>query len=414
MSVLDSLTGQKRQQPRNATFIAVMADAASTALVEQFATEAMVPHAYIREGTVDDLIDTLVGMERPPRQLVVDVSTSAMPLSDLARLADVCPPGVSVLAVGQRNDISLFREMLRMGVDDYLFKPLTMDLLRRALTRQSGQSEPVHNIRTGKIVACLGVRGGVGTSMVAANLGWHLSADLKRRIALLDLDPFGGPLDLLLGCESNRGLPELLKNINRLDPQYVERSFLRVNSHLFLLASGQDLAESGAIPIAEMVNLLSELKKLFHYIIVDCPGHGGDQVNQLINSAGAVVLVSESSVFATRETARVIKLVETRDVKVPLMLVVNQSRQPGRDELRLADFEEAVGRKASHVLPFDRDNAIRAENLGPPVVTGQGPLALALRQVAGDLAGLRVEKTRARQSLLDRIPRLATLFRMGG
>lgn len=410
MSVIDTLAGSGRQQPKNAEFIAIMDDPASAALIERFVQETLIPHAFVRQGSVADLIALLTAMERPPRQLIVDLSTSTMPLSDLANLADVCPPGVSVVAVGQRNDIGLFRELLRIGVDDYLVKPLTMDLLRRVLARQSGKSEPVHHVRTGKVVACLGARGGVGTSMVAANLGWRLAEGLERRVALVDLDPFGGPLDLLLGAQPNRGLSDLLKNINRLDPQYVERSFMRVGPRLFLLAAGLGLDEDGTFPIDPLAQLLGELKKLFHYVILDIPVRGGELTATLAGGAETVVVVTESSVFATRETMRLIQLAEMRDAKAPLILAVNQPHQAGRAELRLADFEEAIGRKVGHVLPFDRDAASRAENLGPPVVAGTGPLAQALRRLADDLAGRRTETRTGHRALLRHLPFLARLL----
>lgn len=408
MSLIDSLS---RQRPQNADFLAVLNDEASVRMVEQFVAETVIPHALVRRGTIADTVALLASMDRPPRQLMVDVSTSAMPLSDLISLADACPPGVSVLVVGERNDIGLFRDLLRMGIDDYVVKPLTVDLLHRVLDHNGHPAEPVQQTRTGKVVLCMGSRGGVGTSTVAANIAWRLANDQERRIAIIDLDPFGGPLAVLLGAKPATGLQDLLKNINRLDPNYVERSFVPVGRRLFLLGAGHDLDdEDGEIPVEPLSQLLGILKKHFHYVILDLAGRGGVLATAMVGLAESIVLVTEPSVFAARETVRLTGLVDRRETKAPLLLVVNNPHAAGRSELGVPDFEDAIGRRPSHVLPFDRDTAGRAENLGPPAVAGRGPLAIGLRALADDLAGRRTE-TSAPHPLLARLPaRIQSLF----
>ncbi|WP_081673263.1 AAA family ATPase [Magnetospirillum fulvum] len=414
MDVISKFARGTQSIPKNVDFIAVMADDVSVSILEMFVLEAMIPHAFVFQGSVNDLISMLANVDHPPEQLVVDVSKSAMPHTDLANLANVCPPGVSVVVVGERNDIGLFRELLRMGVDDYIVKPLTMDLLHRVMGRLNGRSEPVHQIRTGKLVACLGSRGGVGTSTVAANMGWRLARDLERRVAVIDLDPFGGSLDILLGSQNNKGLADLLKNINQLDPHYVERSFVQVAPRLFLLSARYDLGEAGVLPAKSLNMLLVELKKLFHYVILDLPCRGGEIAASLVNAAETVVVVTEPSVISTRETVRLLQLAELRDTKVPVMVVVNQPNQPGRAELRLPDFEAAVGRRILHVLPFDRDAAGLGENIGPPVVAGKGPLAQAMRRLVDDLAGRHLEANAANVPFWRRLPALGKFLKLGG
>lgn len=120
MSLIESLANPTRSVPPQAEFVAFLADEQSTETVERFALARMMPHTYIRQGNVADATEFMAKLERPPRQLVVDISTSAMALSELAALAEVCAPSVSVVVIGERNDVGLFRELLRMGVDEYI------------------------------------------------------------------------------------------------------------------------------------------------------------------------------------------------------------------------------------------------------------------------------------------------------
>ena len=43
---------------------------------------------------------------------MVDLSESGDPLNDINALAEVCEPGTVVIAVGQVNDVRLYRDLL--------------------------------------------------------------------------------------------------------------------------------------------------------------------------------------------------------------------------------------------------------------------------------------------------------------
>src|SRR6195952_3934709 len=68
-----------------------------------------------------------------PNILMVDMSESGDPLSDINALAEVCEPGTVVIAIGQVNDVRLYRDLLASGIHDYLLKPLSPGSIRDAL-----------------------------------------------------------------------------------------------------------------------------------------------------------------------------------------------------------------------------------------------------------------------------------------
>ena len=70
-----------------------------------------------------------------PAILMVDLSESGDPLNDINALAEVCEPGTVVIAVGQVNDVRLYRDLLASGIHDYLLKPLSASQLRDSLTQ---------------------------------------------------------------------------------------------------------------------------------------------------------------------------------------------------------------------------------------------------------------------------------------
>src|SRR5512139_3085312 len=119
-----------------------------------------------------------------PAILMVDLSESGDPLNDINALAEVCEPGTVVIAVGQVNDVRLYRDLVASGIHDYLLKPLSASQLRDALANaQAIFSAPKHHeasvAKRHISTAVIGTRGGVGASTIATSLAWIFSTDEK-------------------------------------------------------------------------------------------------------------------------------------------------------------------------------------------------------------------------------------------
>lgn len=387
MSVIDNLNMRQGTKVSHAELVAVLSDVDSAEAVRHYVLQTMLPHAVVEVGGIDRMITLLSEMERQPRNIIVDISESSMPLSDLTQLAEVCEPHVSVIVIGERNDVGLFRDLLRMGVSDYISKPLNADLLQRCIHIDEGAAEPVQKARTGKVMTFVGARGGVGTSTIAANTAWHLAQAARRRVALIDLDLHGGQAALLLGVESNNSLVDILDNVARLDPQYMERTLTQVGDRLFLLGADLDLTEDYTPSTSALGRILEILCQHFHYVIIDLPARGGYLSQYILEQSHAITIVADASVRSARETARLLRLAEARESINAPKLLLNSPWQPGKGDLKLEDFHQAIGRAPSYVLPFDNVAVVEAENLGEPVVNGHGPFAKAMQTMLGEMLG---------------------------
>src|SRR5205814_2818883 len=144
------------------------------------------------------------GQQPSPQLLIVDTSGVDMPLSQVQTLADVCEPGTDVVALGDRDSVGLYRDLIEAGVSNYIVKPLTRELLTKLLGPKT-PNLPKVSLKLGKVVAFTGARGGVGTTTLAANLAWNLANRQGRRVALVDLDLQSGDCALLFNAENTPG-----------------------------------------------------------------------------------------------------------------------------------------------------------------------------------------------------------------
>ena len=66
-------------------------------------------------GGVKEAIE-LYGEKKSPSYLIVDISKSDLAVSDIARLLEVCTPNVKIIGVGVKNEISLYRDLTKLGI----------------------------------------------------------------------------------------------------------------------------------------------------------------------------------------------------------------------------------------------------------------------------------------------------------
>ena len=278
------------------------------------------------------------------------------------RLADIAEPGTRIVVVGDRNDVGLFRDLIKLGVADYLVKPIAPAMLRRSLTFSNAVTE-ARPAREGKVVAVIGARGGVGTSTIAANIGWQLAFGLSRRTAVVDLDVHNGSLNMMFDLKANQGLAEALENPSALDPMGLERVVSMKGPRLFTLAAELPLKTSSPVTTKSVAELSAALISQYHFIVYDCPWHSGDIVNLLVERADFVVTIADPGMVAVRNLARIARLADPAHDTQRMMLVCNHIRPKSNESLTSGAMEAAFGRPIDHTLPHT-PSLVRSQNLG--------------------------------------------------
>ena len=329
-----------------------------------------------------------------PNILMVDLSESGDPLNDINALAEVCEPGTVVIAIGQVNDVRLYRDLVASGIHDYLLKPLSASVLRDSLNSaqavfsapRGGESETVKShIST----AVIGTRGGVGASTLATSLAWHYSADKKMPTALLDLDVHFGTGALTLDLEPGRGLTDAIDNPSRIDGLFIERAMIRANDNLALLSAEAPINSPLMTDGAAFLQLQEEFRHAFEMTLVDLPRNMLINFPHVLNDVNVAVVVCEMSLASARDTIRVLSWLKANAGHVTPLVVANRV-QPGTAEISKADFEASIERKIDVLIPLDQKGASAAAKLGKTFIdaNGSSKVSSAIKQVASRIIGI--------------------------
>ena len=344
-----------------------------------------------------------------PNVIVIEAENRAEEiLGGLDQLAEVCDAGTRVVVVGRINDVTLYRELTRRGVSDYLIAPVgTIDIVRSICGLYSApDAKPV-----GRIIAVVGAKGGVGSSTIAHNIAYAIGRDLGIDSVVADLDlPFG-----TAGLDYNQDPPQSIADAvfspDRIDAGFVDRLLSKCTDHLSLLAAPATLDRVYDFGAEAFDSIIDTLRNSVPCIVLDVPHQWAGWTRRLLVSADDILVVASPDLANLRNAKNMVDLLRVaRPNDHRPYYCLNQVGVPKRPEITPADFAKALEDQPLATIPFDPQLFGTAANNGQMIaeVSSSHKTAEMLRQLAQVLTG-RAEAKRARGGLLT--PLLAKLMK---
>ncbi|WP_286803502.1 alpha/beta fold hydrolase [Marinobacter sp. UBA2498] len=371
------------------------------------AQSPMVQGALRRRARFDSRAAAVAAYQNqpPPPLLVVECGESAERLlAHLDQLAEVCDPGSKVVVIGAANDIALYRELMRRGVSEYLvppFKPL--QFVRSLCGLYADPSAPF----VGRQIAFCGAKGGVGVSTIAHNVAYAITERLAANAVLVDLDLPFGTAGLDFNQDPLQGVADALGEPDRLDPVLMDRMMARCSDRLSLFAAPATLDQDYDISPEAFEEVTQKIRGAAPFVVLDLPHVWTAWKRRILLSSDDLVIVAEPDLASLRNAKNLVDLVRrARPNDAPPRLVLNQVGVPGRPEIPVKDFGEALNLTPALVLPFEPKLFGQAANNGQMLaeVAPRSKTAEALNDLAQQIS--RREPPVAQKSSL-----LANLFR---
>jgi secretion/DNA translocation related CpaE-like protein len=231
-----------------------------------------------------------------------------------------------------------------------------------------------------RVVAVLGGRGGAGASVLAAGLAVTAAA-LGRPVLLVDADPLGGGLDLVLGWEDDQGVrwPELAGSSGRLDAVALVGA-LPARGDLALLSF--DRRELGPVPPEAMTAVLAAGRHARELVVVDLPRPLDPAAVVALQAADDGLLLVPAEIRAVTAAARVAGA--AADHCARLRLVV---RGPSPGRLTAGEISSSLRLPVAGTLRPELGLPATLEGGLAPTATGRGPLAVLCRRLVDELCG---------------------------
>ncbi|VXD00670.1 Pilus assembly protein CpaE [Pseudomonas sp. 8Z] len=342
----------------------------------------------------------------PPQVLLVDIDGDAMPLQSLAELGAVCDPACHIVAIGSKQDVDLYRNLLHSGVFDYLAKPVTLDLLAATLGRARAGQATSHGARSGRTIAVSGASGGCGVSTVVAGLAQILSLDRHMASAVVDFDRHNGDQSLLLGYEGDAGLAGALSS-GEIDSRLLQRAMGQINERLHLLAQAPTLRPEQNFSAEHLLFLGANLCHMFNQVIWDLPAGRPHGTLDVLAHAQTRILLTDLTVQDARNLHRLLREIGDESDGQHLLVVANAARGNQAGVVERSQFEDFIERRIDLQLPHAGSALAGSLLTGSLNLNGAPALQLALQDLADLATGHTPKRTTvATSNLLSRLKRV--------
>lgn len=238
----------------------------------------------------------------------------------------------------------------------------------------------------GESIVVTSGKGGVGKTTTTANIGTGLAA-LGKSVVVVDGDTGLRNLDVLMGLENRIvfTLLDVLENKCRLKQALIKDKRL---PNLCLLPTAQTRDKDDITP-EQMLNLVTELKKEFDYVIIDCPAGIEQGFENAIVGADRALIVVNPEVTSVRDSDRVIGKLDARGLENHHLIVnrINYQMTKNGDMLDVNDILDSLAIKLIGVVPDDRTITVSTNKGEPIVLDNKASAGQAFRNIARRITG---------------------------
>jgi pilus assembly protein CpaE len=267
-------------------------------------------------------------------------------------------------------------EVMKAGGSEYLLAPVDQKILLNAVKEvRVKHAEAVMTLpgmnRKGKVYCFISAKGGLGSSVLAVNTAAAMALNDMGSVALQDIGFQSGDSSVYLDIVPETSIVDLCKNFHRLDVSLLKGAMSKHNSGVQLLAAPLNQEDSEEISPDHMRIIFDLLLRAYDNVIVDCTSMSiNDSTIEVFNFADKVFVVTDLSVPALRNAARLFQLVRKLGISVETIeFVINRFSKGNNFEINEA--EKTLGKRFFWLFPNQFDDVASSINEGIPVVQSQ-------------------------------------------
>ena len=281
--------------------------------------------------------------------------------------------GGVVLVARSEADGVVWRRAVALGAEHVAVLPVARAWLVERLTDAAHGQTP-----DAPVVGVVGGRGGAGASVLAAALG-RAAVARGQQTLLLDGDPLGGGLDLVVGCEEAPGLrwPDLAAARGRLAGTML-RSALPDVDGLALLS--WDRGDASALPPEALCAVLDAARRSFELLVLDLPRRVDDATRCALVRCDQLLVVVPAEVRAAAAAARVLGVVGPLVADIRLVV-----RGPAPTGLPAEAVAQALGLPLAGELRPEPGLDAALDRGTAPATSARSPLAALSRRLLTQL-----------------------------
>ncbi len=282
-------------------------------------------------------------------------------------------PAVGVVLVRDQVDVAVLSRALQSGVREVVRAGDHVTLaaacrrsreLSRRLRAAAGTGEAAP-IRDGKVVTVFATKGGCGKTMLATNLGVVLSRHDGHRVCVMDLDLAFGDVGIAARLTPVRTVVDALPMAGHLDTTGAASLLTSYQPGLDMLLAPVAPGDAEKVPPSLVGELLSVLRGMFDYVVVDTPPQLSEHVLTALDASAHHVLLVTPDLPALKNLRLTLDILDVLRYPREIRTVV-LNRSDSKVGLTAKDAEQAARCVIAGHVPSSRAVPISI-NEGVPI-----------------------------------------------
>jgi len=324
---------------------------------------------------------------RRPDIAIVEMGTDHRSLKMFVEEVRVGSPETSIIAAyhaqsltGGSGESDTIIKAIRMGVQDFLRRPVSSSELEQFLERQLHR--PQSGAQLGRICTFFANKGGVGKSTLSVNVATLLATRRPGRVLLVDASIQMGVCNTMLNAlHPKTSLIDAVRERARLDETLIRELAYEHDSGLHLLAAPNSAVEATEIDDEVIARILTLARRTYDYVIVDTFPMLDSVMMAILDLTDRAYLVTESVVPTLRGAASLLETLDEIGLPEDRRRIILNRYSKFAGNLPVRDVAEKLGQEIAHVVPYQKKLLIAA-NQGVPFVIGAGRSGDFTRAVA--------------------------------
>jgi pilus assembly protein CpaE len=311
-------------------------------------------------------------------------------------------PQTGIIIISVQDESDYMRRAMSAGARDYLVKPFDSDELFKTIEsvvereRAKWENIPAAQVApvvrphgTAQTYTVFSAKGGVGKSVIAANVAVDVRKRTGKRVLIVDLDLQFGDIALLLNVSPKSTIAHVAESgADMIDAEYMETHISDSASGVRVLAAPLK-PEYAEVVTAEVIQkVLEVVRTQYDYVFIDTVPSFGPEVLGAFDHSDGILLIVSPDFLALKNVTLGLAVLDTLNYPPNKIHLILNRTQP-LASVKLKDVERGLQRKVAVEIPSDGDLVVGSVNRGQPLIISHptSPVSKAISQIADLIIG---------------------------
>ena len=253
---------------------------------------------------------------------------------------------LNFIAISYEINSNLVNQTLKIGVNDFILKPILPNILETAVSKISTPKNS-----KAKTISIFSNKGGVGKTTLLTNLAWELNNKTNEKICIIDFSFNNENANAMLNVKQKYNLDYILKNISTLNKDFFLSLMNKYqDKEIYLLETEENKLSKNNYSPQNITKIINSLKNIFDYIIIDTTNITDEANISIFDNSDLILFVTlgnNSSIINCQKCCELFDKIGYSDDKIRIVI----NRYIDGQELSIDDMENILKRKVFHTLP---------------------------------------------------------------